>query len=272
MKAQHNKILTLIDIEAPIEAIVESTVNLARTFEAEVKFLHVTRTVDPTRTENQLSVIRNRTERQNAVARFTILLKKIQRTENLKLDYAITKGPVKSTIRSEMEAYAPDMIVLGKRKPSAVRLIGRQVTEHVMKHFDGPLLIAHPTKPLEFKENLSLGVLDDLTAITGDDVSNALIRQSKEPVKLFAIADENQPVQTAETPSLSTVRFLFENNQNAMKNLTNYVHRNNVHLLFLGRSKAGNSNKDVNLRMAMKRINTSMLMVGRNGSNNLINA
>lgn len=266
MKAQHNKILTLIDIEAPIEAIVESTVNLARTFGAEAKFLYVTRTEDPTRTESQLSVIRRMTERQNAMARFKILLKKIQRSETVSVDYSITKGAMKSTILAEMASYRPDMVVVGKRTPSSVRLFGRQVTELVMKHFNGPLLIAHPTKPLQIKENLSLGVLEDLQSITESDVSNALIRESKKPVKLFAIASDEEPAKVADRPSLSTVNFLFENNQNAMKNLTNYVHRNNVHLMFLGRNNESGSGKNLNLRMAMKRINTSMLMVGANGS------
>ena len=267
MKAQHNKILTLINVEEPIDTIIASTINLARTFQAEVKFLYVGKPADPTRTENQMEVVRSMNHRRNAVARFKIMVKRARQAEGLELDYAILDGPVKKTIQNSLLAYQPDMVVVGKRLPSTMRLIGTQVTEFVLKQFQGPVLIAHPTKVLEIKEDLSVGVLDDLATIQENDVSNALIEHTKQPVKLFTIADGDKASKVEEAQPMPVVSFKFQNNQNAMKNLTSYVHRNNVHLLCLGRKAEGRTNKNVIIREAMKRVNTSMLMVGKNGSN-----
>lgn len=272
MKTQHNKILTLINVEEPIAAIVESTVNLAKTFNAEVQFLYVRKPKDLTRTVNQVAVIRSMTEQRNAIARFKILVKKAKQAHGLDLGYSIIDGPLRKTIEAQMQAYNPDLIVLGKRTPNSVRLFGHQVTEFVLKRFDGPLLIAHPTKALQIKEDLSVGVLHDMTTISGSDVSNALIRESNKPVKLFSIAGRSGSGMAAGPEGVNTVRFTFQDNQNAMKNLTSYVHRNDVHLLFMGRQSTGTSKKPFNLRAAIKQINTSMLMVGNGGANNLINA
>jgi|GEM_PF-4674469 len=264
MKAQHSKILTLIDVQEPIDTIIKSTVNLAKTFDAEVKFLYVQKSMDTTKTENQIAVIQDLTQQRNAIARYKILVKRARKLQGLKLDFAVVSGPLKKTIQSEVETYQPDLIVLGKRRPNLFRIIGREVTDFVLKIFDGPLLIAHPTKVLEIKEDLSLGVLNDLSTIEENDVSNALIEQSKKPVKYFSITDDASLSTNTNDAGIPIISFIFENNQNAMKNVTNYVHKNDVQLLFLGRTNQENSNKNVNLREAMKRINTSMLMIGNN--------
>lgn len=78
MKALHKKILTLIDIEAPIQAIIKCRVNLAGPFDAKVKFLYMKSTQGAIRTENQLSAVGRMTERQHADSRFQVVLKNLQ--------------------------------------------------------------------------------------------------------------------------------------------------------------------------------------------------
>ena len=265
MKAQPNKILTLINVDEPIDTILESTVNLAKAVQAEVKFLFVSKPEDPTRTENQMEWVQTITNRRKALARFKIYVKRAREAEQLELDYAVLEGPLKPTVQAAMEAYKPDLVVVSKRKPNAIRLVGTQLTEFVLKQFAGPVLIAHPSKVLEIKEDLSVGVLDDLATIQENQVSNALIEHTKQPVKLFTIADGSKQTVADETQPLPTVSFRFENNQNAMKSLSSYVHRNDVQLLFLDRTNGRKSNKYVNLKEAMKQINTSMLMVSSHG-------
>lgn len=262
MKAQHNKILTLIDIEEPIQTIIKSTINIAKTFDADVKFLYVKKAADLTRTENQLAVMRTMAEEQKAIETFKKVLQRMQRRNQVRLDYVISEGPIKKTIPSEIRSYQPDLVVLGKRKPSVYRLIGKQVTELVLKNFDRPVLITHPTEVLEIKESLSLGVLNDLKSIKDNDLTNALIGHSKEPIKLFSITDGSEPTKSSELENSRTISYSFENNQNAINNLTSYVHRNNVNLLFLGRVDNEKPDNNVKVKDVLKRVNTSMLMVG----------
>ncbi|MBX2826579.1 MAG: universal stress protein [Flavobacteriaceae bacterium] len=266
-----NRVLALINIKEPVKTIIESTINLAQTYGAEVKFLYVEKRLDPTRTENQLDVLRTMTEQQKAIGKFRNILAKWKENTDTKLDYAIVEGSIKKTVQSEIEAYQPDLMVLGKRKPNMYRVIGNQVTEFVIKNFDGPLFIIEPSKVLEIKENLSVGVLNDASAVVDHNLTTPLLRQSKEPLKLFKIANDSEPAATVETAGTPTIDYTFENNPNALDNLTSYVHKNNVHLFCLDRQETPKAGKSVRLKEVLKRINTSMLMVGNNNSKNLVN-
>ncbi|GAB5400118.1 MAG: hypothetical protein Aureis2KO_17030 [Aureisphaera sp.] len=270
METQH-KVLALIDIKEPIETVIESTVNLAQTYQAAVKFIYVKKPIDPTRTENQLDVMRTMTEHKRAVGKFRNLLARFKEKTSLQLDYSIEEGHVKKTLQSEMQAYQPDVVVLGKRQTNKYRVIGNQVTEFVVKNFNGPLFIIHPSKVLEIKESLSVGVLNDLTKVADHNLATTLLKQSNEPVKLFKIANDSEPKQSPEPHGTKTIDYTFENNPNALNNLTSYVHKNNVHLLCLDLPEKESSGKNVKLKEILKRINTSMLMVGNNNSKNLIN-
>ena len=271
MKTQ-NRILALINLQEPVNTVIESTVNLAKTFGAEVQFLYVKKNADPTRTENQLAVMRAILDEHKAIEGFKNVVNKTQKENPLKLEYTIAEGKVKKTILSTIQSYRPDLVVLGKRKPSMYRLIGNQVTEFVVKNFDGPLFMAHPTKVLEIKENLSLGVLNDISSIEEHGVTNALLARTEKPLKRFKIADKYVAAQTSDSQQTKTIDFTFENNQNALKSLTSYVHKNDVHLLFLDRVTDKKAQQNVNFKEVVKRINTSMLMLGSNQTKSLIKA
>jgi len=270
MKTVNNKILTFLNIEEPIETIVGSAVNLAKTFQAEVNFFYVKKKIDATRTENQLDVMRTMAIEQKAVQKLKNVLTQKQKNTDAKLSYTITEGPLKKTVQSKLDSYRPDMVVLGKRTPNVYRVVGKQITELVLKNFNGPVLIAHPSRVLEIEEDLSVGVLNDLDSILENKVSNTLMKQSKAPLKLFRIDDTTPSTADVKPPGTKTIDYRFENNQNALKNLTTYVHKNNVHLLCVERTKDNPSSKNLKLKQVIKHVNTSMLMVGRNDSNNII--
>lgn len=173
---------------------------------------------------------------------------------------------MKPTVLSEIDFYNPDKFAVVRRGSRSVRLFGPRVTDWILKHFDVPLPIAYSTRPLGIEENLSSGVLDHLQSSSKSDASNALDRTWKKPVDFFAIKSGLQLTKVEVRPGLSIVKFLLEQNQNAIKNLTKYVHLNHLNLMFLGPNKEGRSGENQYLRAAIKRINTSVLMVCRSGS------
>ncbi|MEL6810724.1 MAG: universal stress protein [Bacteroidota bacterium] len=271
MKTKDNQILALLNIWEPIETIIESTVNLAETFEASVNFFYVKKKMDLFRTENQMAVIRTSIEEEKAVEKLKNIVSRTQRRTPVKLRYTIASGNVKKTIKSEIKSSEPDLIVLGKRAPNMYRFIGNQITEVVLKNFQGPVLIAHPSSVLEIKENLSVGVLNNLKTVTENEVASTVMQQSRKPLKLFKIEDTFDPAQDIASSSAKTIDYTFENNENALKSLTSYVHKNNVNLLCFEREEKQRSRNQVKSSEVLKLIDTSMLMVGSNNTN-LMNA
>ncbi|MCH9661675.1 MAG: hypothetical protein K0U54_12290, partial [Bacteroidetes bacterium] len=64
---KNNRILALINIDEPINTLMESTVNLAETLQADVHFFYVKKPIDLTLTENQLAVLRTKVQAEKAV-------------------------------------------------------------------------------------------------------------------------------------------------------------------------------------------------------------
>lgn len=271
MKTKH-KILAFVDITKPIETLVESTVNLATTYNAAVKFFYVKKPSDPTRTVNQLEIVRAMAAHQKASEKLRNVLNRTRKQTDLPIYYDIVEGPVKKTITAEIQSFGPDMIVLGKRKPSVFRWLGNQVTELVLKNFDGPLLIAHPSKALRIEEQLSLGIINDVQGVIDHELTNRLLMHTKTPVKSFQIAGSESQMEQEAIGATPMIKFRFEDNPNALKSLTSYIHRNDVHLVCLNRNRKKKKKKNVTLRDVLKNINTSMLMVGSTDTKNLINA
>src|SRR5690606_14451709 len=88
------------------------------------------------------------------------LLEPIMSEYGISIDYKFAFGNVKTEISKLLEESKPDIIVLGKRKPKMMKLIGDSISHFILKNFDGAVLIASDENPLEPNKTLSLGVLN----------------------------------------------------------------------------------------------------------------
>ena len=130
----------------------------------------------------------------------------------------------------------PDIIVLGKRKPKTVSFIGDNITSFILKKHQGPIVIIDDKNELEPNKELSLGVFN--YSNTDDDFSENIIRAAQSPLKAFNIANSSESLNN-ETFLKDTekVEFVFSEGDNVLKNISNYLVKSNINLLFVNRKK-----------------------------------
>jgi hypothetical protein len=231
-----NNIVVLINLDRPHLNIIQSSLNVASNMNAAVTFLYIKKGTDVVKNENHISAIQTLTDTHMKIDRkMRNLLDPFQQSTSTELRSKIAIGNVKSHIKRYLEDLNPDLVILGKRSKKTLPWEGDRLTQFVVNKFQGPVLISSTEQVLELNEDLSLGLLSDMVSDKPDGFVNDLLSISSRPVKSFKIANKASEPSSNNIP-FNTVEYVFDQGNNAVKNLSKYVLRNNVHLLFLDRN------------------------------------
>jgi len=242
-RARNYKIAILSDLKAGSDILIKNSLGLADIIGGEVELFHVIHSTDAIKSDNQFSALRSIKDE------FAVTEKKIQNLigplekSGKSLVYRLSYGNVKNEIAQYIEEKNPDIIVLGKRKSNPFDFIGDRLTKWILNEYPGLVMIASEEYELEPGHKLSLGLLNASTYLNSIDVFEDLLPSIEEPIKSFSFSGMNQnAIADGATLDKKVISYVFEKGENSLNNLSNYVSKNNINLLWLEYDDANSQN------------------------------
>lgn len=250
MNNKKYKILVLSDLKDTTANILKSTISLANMIEGEINFFHVKKATDIVAGDNQLSAIRSINEQYVLVEKeIQNFIRPISDIYNVNINCEFSVGNVKNELEKHIKENQPDIIVLGKRNPRIMKFIGDSITHFVLNNFDGIVMLASESKAIDTNKKLSLGILNSSEPVLNIDFSEQLMRNSHKPIKAFNIIKKSKEnINDSAVSNSQILEYAFEDSSNALENLSKYLSKSNIDLLFIDREKNSKkaSNKLVN--------------------------
>ncbi|MCW5520642.1 universal stress protein [Aureitalea sp. L0-47] len=259
-----NNIVVLINLDKPQLNIVRNSINVANSLNAVLTFLYVKKATDAVQNENHISAIKTLTDTHMKIdGKMRELLEPFQKSTDTKIRSKIAIGNVKNHIGKYLNELNPDLVILGKRPKKVLPWEGDRLTQFVVNEFNGPVLISATDQVLELNEQLSLGLLSASGSDAPKGIVEDLLKISSQPVKSFRIVNKSSDTQSSSTMPFKTVEYAFEPGDNAVKNLSKYVLRNNVNLLFLDRdyvTRRSRNASPANMNGVINQLPSSLLL------------
>ncbi len=237
------KILVLSDLKGDTTSMLKSTVSLAQMTGGSIEFFHVKSPTDIVENDNQLAAKRAvNKEFATTSNKINNLRKLFSQEYKADIDFKFSVGNVKNEIEKHITEYDPDIVVLGKRKVKPLRFIGDRITDFVLKKHAGVIMIAASENALEPNKEISLGVLNGTENSFNIGFAQDLLDRAQEPLKSFQMVKDPSTVKKATIPTDKKVlEYVFERNDNSVKNLSKYVSKNNINLLCISRGQKKSS-------------------------------
>lgn len=264
-KSNNYKIAFFSDLKKGSSSLLKTALGLADMLRGEVELFHVINSTDAVYTDNQFSALRSMKDEFAATER------KIQRILGdegkqppQSKGYRLSMGNVKNEISNYLQECQPDIVVLGRRKSNPFDFIGDGVTQHVLEKHQGLVLIASEAHPLESGMELKLGVLNDSQPTHSHKVYESLLENVQRPIRSFSFVEGGKAsAKSSALENQEVVQYVFEHNENTLGNLSNYLSKNNINLLWFERSKQDDNTVDLlskNLRKVIDKVQLPILL------------
>jgi hypothetical protein len=275
MKKYNYKIVVFTDLKESLSNTLKSTLSLAKMINGEIGLFHVKKASDVVNKENQLSAIRSiNGEYLEMEKRIKSIVDAFSKDFGMPITYSFTIGNLKNEIAHYINEEKPDIIVLGKKKTKLFNLVGDNLIQFVLDQYDGPIFLTDENNILELNNELNLGVLngDEKSSITG--FVEDLLLHSQKPLTSFKISKipniPNIPKINQESKKRSEIEFVFEENNNSIQNLSNYLSINHISLLCLNRTNKKRKKDSItsNISDVIDTLNVPLILMGQ--SNNTL--
>lgn len=263
------KIVVLSDLNKSSSTILKSSVGLAQMIDGDIEVFHVKKPTDVVDIENQLSAMRTIHSKQRTTDKeIQNLIRPIAEEYGMNIPYSFTFGNVKNEIDDFIKESQPDIIVLGKRKFRPFKIIGDGITEFVLNTYNGVVLINTDKNVIAPNKEIALGSLNSPKPFLHLEFAEDLIKHSQLPMKSFKIIKKSSEAKRAsETRDNGTIDYVFEHNDSSIKNLSNYLLKNNISILSIDRDERVSDNgqklimPDIN--SVIGKLNTNLLISGK---------
>lgn len=263
------KLVVLSDLSKSSSTILKSSVGLAQMIDGDIEVFHVKRPTDIVDSENQLSAMRTIHSKQRTTDKeIQNLIRPISEEYGMNIPYSFTFGNVKNEINDFIKESQPDIIVLGKRKSRPFSLLGDGITEFILNSFNGVVLINTDKDVITPNKEISLGSLNSPKPFSHLEFAEDLIKHTKMPLKSFKIVKKSSEAKPAsEAKEMATIDYVFEHNDGSIKNLSNYLLKNNISILSIDRIRKASDNgqklimPDIN--SVIGGLNTNLLISGK---------
>jgi nucleotide-binding universal stress UspA family protein len=232
-----NKILVLSDIDSSTRGILTNALNLAKIVAGEVIFFCVKKPTDIVENESQLSAMRVINEKfLETDNQIKSTIAALSNDEKIKISHKISFGNLKDEISKQIKATKPAIIVLGKQKSKILSFLGDNIIDFVLKEFSGTVMISSDKITVEANSELSLGLLNENENLPKNELKKTIISFAIKPLKSFQISN-NTKLKNEVVNSEKIIEYIFEDGDNALKNIDNYLVKNKIQLVFVPREK-----------------------------------
>lgn len=248
------KILVLSDTDQSVKKILKTSINLADVIDGEIDFFCVKKPINVVHTESQLSAIRTINNSfitaDNKIKR---IKKELYKDKEIKIQHKISFGNLKDELSKHLKETKPDIVILGKSKTKLLSFLGDNLVDFLMKEYKGTIIVTDNKKTLKTNSNLSLGFFNNVSF--GENLfTERLTSLSKKPLKSFQISGDKVPLRNV-APSREIVEFIFDKGDAAAKNVSSYLTKNNIDLLFVSRNETS-----INMSDFLKKTNCDLLL------------
>ncbi|QBA65252.1 universal stress protein [Muriicola soli] len=263
------KFLVLTDLKRSLSTMLKGTVGMAKMINGEIEVFHVKKPSEIVASENQLSAMRTINSKHKTVdKKIQNLITPIEKDSGMKIPYSFVFGNVKNEISAYIKKRRPDIIVLGKRKSKPFKLIGDSITEFVLNIHDGVVLITTDNDMLLPNEEISLGMLNNSKPFLNFAFAEDLTKHIQKPVKSFKIIKNSTSVkEVSKAIDDDTIEYVFEQNDGTIRNLSNYLSKNNISLLSIDRGQKDSDNAKklipLDITSAISKLNVPLLITAK---------
>jgi len=218
--------------------------------------------------DNQLSAIRSINQDYTATnKKIKKLVDAVSNDYHVNIHYSFAFGNVKHEIDQFVKEQKPDIIVLGKKKFNPLSLVGDNMIQFVLKQYHGTVFIADSKNTIEPNDKLSLGILNSYETTSTPNLIEELLAHAQKPIKSFQIVDKVERLDDVNVSSkVDTVNYVFQQNDNSINNLSTYITKNNINLLYVERMGKSSKNKSNSIKQNLKdmsKLNVSLLLTGQ---------
>lgn len=265
------KIVVFSDLKKSLGNTLKSTVSLAKMLNGEIAIFHVKKATEVVTEDSHLSAIRSlNSEYIDMDNDINSIVTTYSKDFGVPLTYSCTIGNLKNEIANYIEKEKPDFIVLGKRKSKIFNILGDNLIPFVLKKHNGPIFLSDENQVLNIDKNLSLGVLSDDEETSIATLTENLLLHSQKPLKSFRVLKNADTSDKTQVPNdRKEIEFVFDSNDNSIKNISNYVAINNINLLCINRSqnKKDKNNKSLsmptNINDIINNLNVPLILMGQ---------
>jgi len=123
-------------------------------------------------------------------------------------------------------------------------------------------MIASSENGLEPESDLHIGFLNGNTTTSNTAITNDLLAQTNTPLKSFNIVSnaDQKAAQTSNSTN-KTIDYVFEKNDNTIKNLSHYLEKNQVNLLLINRDNNTESKSEKSeIKDVINKVNISLFI------------
>lgn len=253
------KILVLSDLGKSASKTIKSAVALAQIIDANIDFFYVKKPTEVVKEESQLSAIRTINKAYVTIDKeIKNLINPISDSYNTKINHSFTIGNIKSEIAEYIHKNKLDIIVLGKQKATILPFLGDNITQFVLKKHKGTIVISDDENSLEPNKELSLGLFQNSNS-TGILVKN-ITKATQKPLTYFKITKNDTASKKTLLEAQNKIEYVFEQGDNAMKNISNYLSKKKINALFVSREKNNSDAMKTSIKSIMKSINCSLIL------------
>lgn len=257
MTENKRKILVLSDLKNTTNSTLMSAVSIANMIQGHINFFFVKKPTDVIKKENQLSAMRVINEEFNTInKKIKNLITPISKEYGVVIDHKFSFGNVKNEIDQYIEEISPDMIIMGKRKPSILNFTGDNLTHHILKKFNGPVFITENNNSLKPSQPIFLGFLNSKKKSLDIDFTKKLLEFTKKPLVSFNVSQE----ESQDSFDEEALNYVFKKNDNVIKNLSNYLTKNNINLLHIDRKEGNSLLTKPEIDTVINNLNVSLLL------------
>jgi hypothetical protein len=248
MKKNKYKIVVFSDLKGSMNNTLKSTIGLANIINGEIELFHVKKPSEVVKTESQLSAIRTINRESITIdKKIKSIINSFSKDFGVNISYSFTIGNLKNEIGSYISEQKPDIIVLQRKKTKLLDFLGDNITQFVHERHPGAIFVVDDNKVLEPDKELSLALLDDGEGTPNIEFMDNLLKHTQKPLKSFRIVKNPSDIKTSkEFRGKKTIEFVFEERDDSIKNLSNYLIINNINLLCVGRTKNNPTKKSDN--------------------------
>ncbi|MBT8376841.1 MAG: universal stress protein [Bacteroidia bacterium] len=240
MKKDEFKIITLINIADSSKHLMENTIGLAKMFDATVELFYVMKPLDVVGAESQLSAMRNINEKYiKAENKLKKLAKSLSKEHGISVSYAYVIGHIKNEILSKLNKTNADLVIMGKRKSKRLKLVSNNISEFIIKQYNGSVIIASDGNSINPEADLKLGMFNSTVDYSTLKCMDKFIYHSTKPIVTFNVSSKQGKPKANDTtaPANKVVEYTFEKNDNTMSNIRSYINKSAVNVLCLKRDE-----------------------------------
>lgn len=259
------KIVVLSDLGKSASRTLKSTVSLAKMINGEIELFNVKKPTDIVEKENQLSAMRTiNSQHTKTDKKMRNLIKPMSEVYGVDINYSLALGNIKNEIENFIKEKKPDIIVLGNRKAKPFNFVGDNIAQFVLNNYKGVIMIANDNNVLEPNNEITMGMLNSLEPSVNLEFSEDLMAHTKKPLKSFKIVKNSSELEEVAPSNEKTIEYVFEKNDSSIQNLSNYLSKNEINMLYVDRVKKSKDDKMTSdIKDVINNSNITLLVSGR---------